>query len=150
GEEQRGAPGAAGQQPAFDAEVLAQPFHVGEQMRRSVAAQVRVGIAGVWRAAPAAALIEQDYAVSVWIEVLTMAGRAPRSGAAVHDKGGLAVRITADLPVHEVVIAHVEHPPLVRLDRGVQHFEHLYPLWHSTHNSTACSHSASIVPPHLA
>jgi hypothetical protein len=38
----------------------------------------------------------------------------------VHDHGGLAVRIAADLPVDEVAVADVEHAVLVRFDRGIQ------------------------------
>src|ERR1700737_2104083 len=57
--------------------------------------------------------------VSVRVEVLAMTGCAPRSGPAMHDEGGLALRVAADLPVNEVPVARVEHSLVVRLNRPV-------------------------------
>jgi hypothetical protein len=73
----------------LDAEVLPQPLHVGEQVLGGVVAHVGGGIAGMRRAAPASALVEQDDPVAIRIEVLASARLASPAGAAVHEQGGL-------------------------------------------------------------
>lgn len=49
--------------PLLDAEVLAEGFDVGDEMRRSIVPE----LAG-WEGLTAAALVEEDYAVDGWIE----------------------------------------------------------------------------------
>jgi hypothetical protein len=104
----------------LDAEVLAQPFHVGQQVPGGVVAHVRGGVAGVRRAPPAGTLVEQDHLVPLRIEVPAVARRAPRSRPAVHHQGRLALRVAAGFPVHEVPVADVEHSLVVRLDRRIE------------------------------
>jgi hypothetical protein len=109
----------------LDAEVPAQPLHVGEQVLGGVVAHVGGGIAGMRRAAPASALVEQDDPVAIRIEVLASARLASPAGAAVHEQGGFAVGVAAGLPVHAVAVTHVEHPVVVRVDRRVQRLGHV-------------------------
>jgi hypothetical protein len=104
----------------LDAEVLAQPFHVGQQVPGGVVAHVRGGVAGVRRAPPAGTLVEQDHLVPLRIEVPAVARLAPRSRPAVHHQGRLALRVAAGFPVHEVPVADVEHSLVVRLDRRIE------------------------------
>jgi hypothetical protein len=61
-------PAPAPQQPPPDAEVLAQPLHVRDQVVGRVGRQVGGGVAGVRGAAPAAALVELDDQIGLGIE----------------------------------------------------------------------------------
>jgi hypothetical protein len=79
------------------------------------------GVARVRPAAAAVALVEQDDPVPLRVESRARAGREPAAGAAVHAEDGQAIRVAAGLPVDEVAVTGVEHPGLVRLDRGVRH-----------------------------
>ena len=117
GEDQRRAPRAAVEEPPLDAEVLAQPLHVGDQVVGRVGGHVDGGVARVREAAAAATLVEQDDPVSLGVEVAAASGAAARAGAAVHDERRLAGRVAARLPVDEVAVADVEQPVVVRLDR---------------------------------
>ena len=121
GEDQRGAPRTAEEQPALHAEVFTQPLHVRDQMVRGVAAQIRGRVGGVRGAASAAALVEEDDPVSVGVEPPPYDRAAARPRPAVHDERGLATGVAADLPVHEMAVADIEHPLLVRLDLRIQH-----------------------------
>ena len=81
-------PRAAEHEPPVDAEVLAEPLDVGEQVRRGVGRQVGVRLARVRRAAPAPPLVEQDHAV-----------RAPdRTAAASASTGPSPARRAAPRP----------------------------------------------------
>jgi hypothetical protein len=105
--------------------VLAEPLHVGEQVLGGVVAHVGGGIAGMRRATPATALVEQDEPVAIRMEILTSAGLAAPPGSAVHEQSGFAVGVAADLPVHAVSVANVEPSVLVRVDRRVQRLGHV-------------------------
>jgi hypothetical protein len=85
-----------------------------------VVAHVGGEIARVGCAPPATALVEQDEPVAIRVEVLASPRLAPPPGAAVDEQGGFAVGVAADLPVHAVAVANVEHPMLVGIDRRVQ------------------------------
>ena len=117
---ERRAPRPAGDEPAFDGEMLAQALHVRDQMVRGVAAHVRRRVARVRSASPASALVEQHCAVAIGVEAATHVGRAPRAGAAVHHHGRLAVRVAARLPVDEVAVAHVEQSAVIGLDGRIE------------------------------
>jgi hypothetical protein len=116
-ERERRAPRAAVEQPPLDAEVLAQALHVGDEVVGRVDRHVGRRVARVRRAATAAALVEEDRPVAGGVERATLVLRAAGSRPAVHDERRLAVRVAARLPVHEVAVAHVEHPVVVGLDR---------------------------------
>ena len=64
---QRAAPRPAEDQPALDAEMLAQAFDVFNEMPRGVLFKT-----GVWGALPGAALIEEHDSVGSWIEELAV------------------------------------------------------------------------------
>src|SRR5206468_363771 len=112
-------------QPALDPQVLSQELDVRDQVMRRVGRKVGRGIAGVWCAPPRVALVEQNDPISGGIEVPAEPGRATRSGPAVENDGWLPLWISADLPVDELAIPHVEHPVLVRLDLRVTRLQGL-------------------------
>ena len=94
GERERRAPRAAEHLPAFDPEMLAQRFDVGDQVPRGVVHEARGG-----PALAAAALIEQHDAVALRVEepAHLRIGAAARTAVQEHD--GLALRIAALLVV---------------------------------------------------
>jgi hypothetical protein len=100
--------------------MLAEALHVGDQMVGRVVAHVRGRIACVRCALPAAALIEEHGPVASRIEQLPHSRRDALAGAAVDHHGRLAVRVPAGLPVHEVAVADIEQPLIVRLDRRIE------------------------------
>ena len=73
-------------------------------------------VAGVWHAPAASALVEQHDSVRAGVEVSTHTRGTSGAWAAVKDDGGLAVRASADLPVHEMSISNVEHALFIWLD----------------------------------
>jgi hypothetical protein len=99
--------------------VLAQPLHVGDQMLGCVVPHVGGGVAGLWGAAAAAALVEQDQLVTRRVEGPVPAAEEATARAAVHDDRGLAARGAADLPVHLVSVADVEHALVVGLGHWI-------------------------------
>src|SRR6185503_1853373 len=115
-ERERRAPRAAEHEPAFDPQVLPEAFDVVDQMARGVAGEVGGDVGGGVNAPSAAALVEQHDPIGGRIEVAPEPGRAPGAGAAVEDDRRLPVRRPARLPVHELSVAHVEHPAVERLD----------------------------------
>jgi len=82
---QRGAPRSAEQQPALDAEMPSQQLDVGNQVVRRVGGKIDVRPARMRRAAPTAALVEQDDAIAVGIEVSPPSGRTSGARPAVKD-----------------------------------------------------------------
>jgi hypothetical protein len=114
------APGAAENEPPVDREVFAESFDVSDQILGGVGGEVDLGCAGM-RCAPAAvALVEEYDAVDGGIEKATVPRGTSGAGAAVQYESGLAVRVAALLPVHEVAVAGLEHTVLVGLDRRVE------------------------------
>jgi hypothetical protein len=61
--------------------------------------QADIGVGRVRQALAAAALVEDDDAVDVWVEVPGAAPASAAAGSAVDDEGGLAVRTAAGLPL---------------------------------------------------
>src|SRR5262249_15763611 len=92
GERQRRTPGVAEQQPAIDAEVRAQPLHVGDQVGGGVGAEVGGRVTRVRRAASAPSLIEEHDAVTARVEQPRHSGTGSGAWTAVHDGRGLARR----------------------------------------------------------
>lgn len=80
GQRQGRTPGAAKQHPFFDAQVLANPLQVGDQIPGRVVFQ-----AGVGSGATTAALVESDNAIQVGIEEATTLGITSGTGAAVDE-----------------------------------------------------------------
>ena len=115
GQRQGRAPRAAEQLPALDAEVRAQPLHVGDQVPGGVGLQ-----AGVRQRAAAAALVEQHDAVARGIVIAAHGGVAAAAGAAVHDQHRLAVGVAAFLEVDLVPAADLEPLLAIGLDRGIE------------------------------
>ena len=89
GQPERDAPRDAEHEPAVDAEVRPQPLQVGDQVSVVLASRSAPD-RPVRRAAPAAALVEQDDAVRGRVEEAPLPGRAARARAAVEHDGGLA------------------------------------------------------------
>jgi len=119
-ERERAPPRASGHEPSLDAEVLAQPFDVRDQVRRGVVRQVDDRFARVRRAPAAVPLVEQDDPVRIRVEQPRLPQRAARARTAVQHDRGPAEWVPARLPVQEVALAHIEHAVLVRLDLGVR------------------------------
>jgi hypothetical protein len=114
-EGQRASPRAAEHEPALDAEALAQPLGIGDEMPR------RVGLErGVRRAAAASALIEQHDAIARGVEESPVVGGTTAAGPAVKKERGVPLGIAAHFPVHVVAIADGQPAVFVRLDRRVQ------------------------------
>src|SRR5690606_27140405 len=80
GQPQRAAPGAAEHQPALYIEMPPQLFDVGDQMVGGVVARF-----AEWRAAPAAALIQQDNAIVRGIEEAALVRIAAATRPAVQE-----------------------------------------------------------------
>src|SRR5690606_34309665 len=67
------------------------------------------------RRATAAALVEQQNLVALWVEQSAVRGRASTAGAAVQKDGWFALRVAAKLPIHLVAVFGVQKPMGVRL-----------------------------------
>ena len=115
GQRQGRAPRAAEQLPALDAEMRAQPLHVGDQMPGGVGLQARVR-----QRAAAAALVEQHDAVARRVVVAAHGGVAAAAGPAVHDQRRLAVGVAAFLEVDLVPPADLEPLLAIGLDRRIE------------------------------
>jgi hypothetical protein len=109
-------PRAAEQQPPLDAEQPSEFLEIPEQVLGRVGAEVDLRVGGVRRTAAGAALVEQHHPVRRGVEEASPPGPGARSRAAVEDDRRLPGRVAADLPMHEVPVADVEQPLLVRLD----------------------------------
>ena len=75
----------------------------GEQVRRRVGREVRVGGARVRRAPAAVELVEQHNAVGAGVKQPPVPPRAPRARAAVRDDRRLAARVPARLLVYRTI-----------------------------------------------
>lgn len=110
-------PGHAQHHPPIDPEMFAQTFHIGDQVRRGVAGQVCIRLAGQ-RSAPAGpTLVEQCRLEHTWIEESTLIRRAPRPRSAVEKHRRCARGIATCLPVHRVSVADAQHAGVVGFDR---------------------------------
>jgi hypothetical protein len=96
--------------------VLAQPFHVVDEVVGGVGGQADGRIRGAGPTFAAVALVEQDDPEPPRVEGLARAADAPAAGAAVHAQRGLAVGIAAGLPVDPVAVADVEQAGRIRFD----------------------------------
>ena len=119
GERQSAAPGSAEYEPTFDAEMLAQPLDVGDQVPGRVFDQARARAA-----AAAAALIEHHDAIMMRIEELPGALVGTRTGAAMQEHGGLAGRIAAFLVINLVDFGNAQVTGPERLDCRVEFAAH--------------------------
>src|SRR5262245_14174005 len=115
GEGQRRTPGATKQLPALDIEVKAQPLHVGHQIPGGVVLE-----AGVWPRAPAAALVEQDDAITAGIMITTHAGVAAAARTAMYDQHRLAAGVAAFFKKNLVLVANFEVLLAIGLDWNVE------------------------------
>ena len=91
---ERRSPRSAKHQPLVDREVLAQQFHVRDEVPRGVFFE-----AGVRPAAPATALVEHDDAVPARVEKAARARVRAGAGTAMHENRWFAARIARFLPV---------------------------------------------------
>src|SRR6185369_3495726 len=100
---ERRSPGAAEHDPFVDAQVLAQPLQVVDELGRRVVldATQRLRAAG-------AALVVDDDAVRVRIEKLAMHGAGPRARTAVKEHDRDSLRISRLLVVHAMRALEVE------------------------------------------
>ena len=115
GERKGAAPGAAEHQPLLDAHQGAQALDVGDQVPGGVVVE-----AGMRTRAAAAALVEQQHAILVWIEQPAMLGRAAGARAAMQEDRRLALGVAADFPIDLVAIAGVEMAGVIGLDLWVE------------------------------
>src|SRR5690606_29091907 len=86
GEDQRGTPRTAVEQPAFDTEMFTQSLHIGDQMVGGVVRHIGRWERGVRPALTAAALIEQHDPEKVRVERPARSSAAASTGAAVYDE----------------------------------------------------------------
>ena len=119
GEPEGGAPGSAEHLPALDAEVLAHPLEVGDEMPRGVHPEVGA-VGDVGRAPPTAPLVDEHDPVRGRVEHPPVRGGDAPAGPAVDEHDGLAVGVAAGLPVQGLPVADVEHPRGVRLGLRVR------------------------------
>ena len=126
GESQCHAPRATPDQPAVDAEVLAQLLDITDQVLGGIAVQAGAQVRHLGRAPPAAALVELDEAVGLRVEVPPPSRRQAAAGPAVQRHGRLAVRVAADLPVDALTVTDVQHSRVVRLNgrKPLRHDDH--------------------------
>jgi len=116
GKTESGSPGNAQHHPTLDALQFAQRFDIGDQIAGGVGTQVGIGLVRRRPAAAGTALIEQDHAVGVRIEVLPLPWARARARAAVQVDGGRAGRIPTGLPVDPVPVTNIEQTTVVGLD----------------------------------
>ena len=96
------------QAPTVDAEMLAKPLHVGDQVLGCVDRHVR-GRGGRVRRAPAtAALVEHDSEVVLRIERLARSEAGARTRTAMDVQHRLAERVADDLPVDAIAVADIQ------------------------------------------
>ena len=115
GQRQRRAPRSPEQLPALDAQVRAQPLHVGNQVPGGVGLE-----AGVRQRAAAAALVEQHDAVARGVVVAPHGGVAAAARPAVHDQHRLAAGVAALLEVDLVASADLQPLLAIGLDRWIE------------------------------
>jgi hypothetical protein len=108
GERKRAAPRSTEDEPALDLEVLAQPLDVRDQVRGGVVRQVDAGRAGMWRASPAVALVQERDPVDARVEQLAVPRRAARPRPAVQDDRRLALGVATELPVDAIAATDIE------------------------------------------
>ena len=99
GERECRPPRAAEQHPALYVQVQSQTFDVGDQVGGRVGGQVDVRGARMGRAPAATALIEQDDAIDVRVEVAPRGRRAAGAWSAMEHERRLAGRVARGLPV---------------------------------------------------
>ena len=114
-EPQRRPPRATEHEPALEAELLAQPLDVADQVRGRVDRQVDAVVGRIRRAVAAAALIEEHDAIRTRVEEPPPARRAARSRSPVQHDRGLRRAVAVHLPVDQLAIADVELPRRGRL-----------------------------------
>jgi hypothetical protein len=96
-------------------QVLAQQFHVGDEMPGRVVGQLRMR-----HGAPAAALVEQNDAVALRIEEAPRLRVAAGAGPAMHEYHRLALRIAAFLEIDPVQWRHLQEARIIGFDFGVE------------------------------
>ena len=115
GQPQSAAPGAAEDQPFFNAQMLTDTFDVGHQIPGGVIRQFRMR-----RGTPATALIEQHDAIALRVEIAAMIHRTARPRPAVQKHHGNAVGIAAFLDVQGMQRADGKCKVVVRLNGRVE------------------------------
>jgi hypothetical protein len=99
---------ATHEQPLLDTEMLAEPLHVIDQVLRGVDRHVGGRIRGVGRGETAAALVEAEPPIAIWIETAPPGFPGAGTRSAVHGEGGFA-RGAAELqPVDRVTVTDVD------------------------------------------
>src|SRR5438552_7254124 len=115
GERQRAAPRAAEHQPALDAEMLAQPLDVGDEMPGGIVDDVALR-----PRAAGAALVEQHGPVVAGVEEAALRRAAAGAGPTMQQQDGIAGRLDALLPVHHVALVERQLAGGERLDLRVE------------------------------
>lgn len=110
------APGESENEPAINAEVLAEMFDIGDEVRGGVGGEVSVRFFRERSAASAAPLIEEDDAEEMGIEEATLIWGTASAGSAVEEEGGEALGVTAAFPIDLMPVSHGEESGLIRLD----------------------------------
>jgi hypothetical protein len=119
GQRQRADPGAAGHQPALDAEMLAQGFDIGQQVGGGVGGEIGCRITRRGCAAAALALVQQHDVVGGGIKIPAVSGAAARARPAMQHQRRFALRIAAAFPIQVVSIGGSEHAMGIGFDGRV-------------------------------
>src|SRR6185312_7104190 len=101
-------------------EMLPQPFDIREQMRRRIAGEIEIRLAGMRPAPAGAALVEKDDPIARGIEVPLHAVAAAGTRPAMENEGGLADRISTCLPIDPMPPADIEHAGIMRFNLRVK------------------------------
>lgn len=111
GQSERGAPGAAINQPVIHRKREADGLHIVDQVMCGV---VRKALASIRRAFAAAALVELDDAVKGGIEVASGSRRKPGTGAAMQQDRRPSRRIAGNRHMQPVLFGNVEENSVER------------------------------------
>ena len=104
GQRQRAAPRATKEHPTLNADELAQPLDVGDQVPGRILAQI-----GVRCAATAAALVKEDHAKALRIKQPPVPWRAAAAGATVQEDDRDPIGRADLFPIHTMHFGHSQH-----------------------------------------
>jgi hypothetical protein len=92
-----------------------QPLDVRNEVPGGIGLEARIG-----PRAPTSALVEQEHAVAFRVEELSLQRRTAATRAAVQKHGGLALGVSAHLPIHLMAVADIEPAAVERFDGRIQ------------------------------
>src|SRR6056297_50180 len=112
---QCGAPAAAKDDPVIDSERIADAFDIRHEVPRRIVLDTRMRLG-----APASALIEQDDAIYVRVEIPPHCRAAPSAGPAMQDDNGQSIGVSRLLDINLVCRPQLEKTTNVWFNRRVK------------------------------